>query len=301
MVNSSKIKELTHNPYRILPYLASKGLLKWVPDKLYLKLLFRARMGRKLNIKEPRTYNEKLQWLKLYDRNPLYEKLVDKYEVREYIASKIGEKYLIPLLGQYDNFEEIDFDKLPDQFVMKCTHDSGGLVICKDKSKLDIEAAREKINKSLKRNYYYHSREWPYKNVKPKIIIEKYMVDESGFELKDYKFFCFNGDPKSLFIATDRGIDTRFDFFDMKFNHFPFWQHYKNSNKKINRPAGFEEMVKLSEILSEGIPHVRVDFYDINGEIYFGELTFYHFSGMERFYPNKYDEIFGDWLDIPSK
>lgn len=298
-MSNYKIKRLISNPYLIFPYLSSKRMLNWVPDKTYLELLFHARMGKKLNIDNPKTFSEKLQWLKLYDRNPMYEKLVDKYEVREYISKKIGEKYLIPLLGKYDNFEEINFDKLPSQFVMKCTHDSGGLVICKDKSQLDIEAARKKINKSLKRNYYYHGREWPYKNIKPKIIIEKYMVDESGFELKDYKFFCFNGEPKSLFIATDRGIDTRFDFFDMKFNHLPFWQHYRNSNKKINKPTGFKEMIELSEILSEGIPHVRVDFYDINGQIYFGELTFYHFSGMERFYPNKYDEIFGDWLDLP--
>ncbi|MFA2832067.1 ATP-grasp fold amidoligase family protein [Bacillus paranthracis] len=298
-MSNYKIKRLISNPYLIFPYLSSKRMLNWVPDKTYLELLFHARMGKKLNIDNPKTFSEKLQWLKLYDRNPMYEKLVDKYEVREYISKKIGEKYLIPLLGKYDNFEEINFDKLPSQFVMKCTHDSGGLVICKDKSQLDIEAARKKINKSLKRNYYYHGREWPYKNIKPKIIIEKYMVDESGFELKDYKFFCFNGEPKSLFIATDRGIDTRFDFFDMKFNHLPFWQHYRNSNKKINKPTGFKEMIELSKILSEGIPHVRVDFYDINGQIYFGELTFYHFSGMERFYPNKYDEIFGDWLDLP--
>ncbi|MGO4499663.1 ATP-grasp fold amidoligase family protein [Paenibacillus sp. 2RAB27] len=273
----------------------------WIPDKVYLKLLFQHRMGKKLNLENPTTYNEKLQWLKLYDRKPEYTEMVDKHEVRKYIGETIGEEYLIPLLGVYNSFDEIDFSTLPDQFVMKCTHDSGGLVICKDKSKLDIEAARNKINISLSRNYYYHGREWPYKNIKPRIICEKYMVDESGVELKDYKFFCFDGEPKALFIATDRGIDTRFDFFDMEFNHLPFWQHYKNGVKKINKPVGFDDMIRLARILSKLIPHIRVDFYNINGKIYFGELTFYHFSGLEKFYPDKYDEIFGNWIIIPSK
>ncbi|WP_394238285.1 ATP-grasp fold amidoligase family protein [Niallia oryzisoli] len=273
----------------------------WIPDKVYLKLLFQHRMGKKLNLGNPTTYNEKLQWLKLYDRKPEYTEMVDKYEVRKYIEETIGEEYLIPLLGVYNSFDEINFTTLPDQFVLKCTHDSGGVVICKDKSKLDIEAVRKKINISLSRNYYYHGREWPYKNIKPRIICEKYMVDESGVELKDYKFFCFDGEPKALFIATDRGIDTRFDFFDMEFNHLPFWQHYKNGVKKISKPVGFDDMISLARILSKEIPHIRVDFYDINGKIYFGELTFYHFSGLEKFYPDKYDEIFGNWIVIPPK
>nr|WP_279663754.1 ATP-grasp fold amidoligase family protein [Ectobacillus ponti] len=301
MDRSAKVNKFLSNPYSIIPHLSSKGLLKWIPDKMYLKLIFRARMERKLNLTNPKTFNEKLQWLKLHDRNPLYVELVDKYKVRKYISNCIGEEYLIPLLGKYRSFEEIDFDSLPSQFVMKCTHDSGGLVICKDKSKLDIEVARRKINKSLNRNYYYYGREWPYKDIEPQIIVEKYMVDESGTELKDYKFFCFNGEPKFLYIATDRGVDTRFDFFDMEFKHLPFWQHYQNSEKTINRPPGFNEMIRLAKILSKGIPHVRVDFYDINGKIYFGELTFYHFNGLEKFYPDKYDEVFGSLIDLPDK
>lgn len=271
----------------------------FIPTKLYLKIQYKNFMGKNLDFKNPETFNEKLQWLKVYDRNPLYTDLVDKYKVRDYIADKIGEEYLIPLLGVYDSYKEIDFNVLPDQFVLKPNHTSGDVFICKDKSKIDYDTLEQQVNGWLKRKYYWVHREWPYKNVKPRIICEKYMVDESGFELKDYKFFCFNGEPKALFIATDRGIDTKFDFLDLEFNHLPFMQHYKNSTKKINKPAGFNQMIKLSKILSKGIPHVRVDFYDINGRVYFGELTLYHFSGLEKFNPQKYDEIFGGWLRLP--
>ncbi|GKX31761.1 glycosyl transferase [Vallitalea longa] len=296
-----KIIEVFNNPYKLISYFGEKGILKIIPDDIYLKLIYRGKMKKKLRFQNPKTFNEKLQWLKIYDRNPSYTQLVDKYDVRKYIARIIGEKYLIPLIGVWNRFEDIDFSKLPNQFVLKCNHDSGGLVICKNKSKLDIEAAKRKINKSLKRNYYYLGREWPYKNVKPKIICEKYMVDESGTELKDYKFFCFDGEPKALFVATDRDIDTRFDFYDTEFKHLPFMQHYKNGIKKIVKPVGFNEMVELASKLSKNIPHVRVDFYDIKGKIYFGELTFYHFSGFEKFEPEKYDEIFGSWIKLPSK
>lgn len=289
------------NPKKIIEFAGYKQLLNWIDDKAYLKLMYYLIFDKKLNLNNSKTFNEKLQWLKLYDRNPLYTKLVDKYEVRKYIAQTIGEEYLIPLIGVWDKFDDIDFSTLPNQFVLKCTHDSGGLVICKNKSKLDIEVARKKINKCLRRNYYYSGREWPYKDVKPRIVCEKYMVDESGVELKDYKFFCFDGEPKALFVATDRGIDTRFDYFDMDFNHLPFMQHYKNGVKKITKPKGFDKMVELAKKLSGSIPHVRVDFYDINGKVYFGELTFYHFSGFEKFEPEEYDEIFGKWIKLPLK
>src|SRR5699024_1618333 len=281
-----------------ISYLGGRGLLKWLPDDIYLKAIYRARMHKKLNLKNPITFNEKLQWLKINDRKPEYTQMVDKYEVRKYIEAQIGEEYLIPLLGVYDTFEEIDFDKLPNQFVLKCTHDSGGLVICKDKSTLNVEEAKEKINKSMNRNYYYNLREWPYKNVKPRIVCEKYMVDESGYELKDYKLFCFDGAPKAMFVATNRGVDTRFDFFDTDFNHMPVEQEYKNATTKIKRPKSLDEMIKLSKVLSKGLRHIRVDFYDINGKIYFGELTFYHFSGLKKFVLNKYDEVFGNWLKL---
>lgn len=300
MVKELKIKKLLNNPATLITYLNSKINLKWIPDKLYLKLLYKARLGEKLNLTDPQTFNEKLQWLKLNDRNPLYTQLVDKFEVRRYVNEKIGEEYLIPLIGVYDSFDEIDFDSLPNKFVLKCTHDSGGVIICKNKRKLDIAASKKKINELLKVNYYWLKREWPYKDVKPKIICEKYMEDNENRELRDYKFFCFNGKPKVAFIASDRGQDTRFDFFDLDFNHLPLKNYYKNSEKEIRKPYNFKEMIELSKRLSENIPHVRVDFYEVDGKVYFGELTFYHFSGMEKFEPEKYNQIFGEWIQLPK-
>ena len=270
-------------------------------DKKYLKILFKYLMKKECNLDNPKSYSEKLQWLKLYDRNPLYTNLVDKYNVREFIKNKIGEEYLIKCLGVWDDFDDIDFDKLPNQFVLKCTHDSGGLIICKDKSKLNLKKARKKINHCLKRNYFFNYREWPYKDVKPRIVAEEFMVDESGTELKDYKFFCFDGIVKSLFIATDRGIDTRFDFFDEKFNHLPFTNGHPNADMEIKKPAKYEEMIKIAEKLSEGIPHVRVDLYNINGKIYFGEMTFYNWSGLVAFEPEEWDYKFGEWINLPKK
>lgn len=272
-----------------------------LPDALFLKALFRLRVGYPLNLKNPQTFNEKLQWLKLHDRNPEYTKMVDKIDVKPYVASIIGEEHIIPTLGVYNCVEEIDFDALPDQFVLKCSHDSGGIVICSDKSKLDIETAKNKLRKGLKVNFYYQNREWPYKNVKPRIIAEKYMVDESGYELKDYKFFCFNGEPKALFIASDRGNpneETKFDFFDMEFNHLPFTNGHPNATHEVQKPCGFEKMKELAVKLSQNIPHVRVDFYDINGQIYFGELTFFHWSGMTPFEPKEWDYKFGEWIKL---
>jgi hypothetical protein len=277
--------------------------MDWMPDKMYLQLVYREKFGKKLNLKNPRTFNEKIQWLKLYDRKPIYTMMVDKYEVKSYVAKIIGQEHIIPTLGVWDSFEQIDFSSLPGQFVLKCTHDSGGLVICKDKSMLDIEAARRKINRSLSTNYYKWGREWPYKDVKPRIIAEEYMVDESGYELKDYKFFCFDGIPKAMFIATDRGVEnteTKFDFYDMNFKHLPFTNGHENSQKELRCPDTFEEMKRLAGLLSRGIPHVRVDFYDINGIVYFGELTFAHWSGMVPFKPDEWDYIFGEWIKLPD-
>lgn len=258
-------------------------------------------MRYKLDLENPRTFNEKLQWLKLHDRNPAYTQMADKYAVREYIKNTIGQEYLIPLLGVWDSFDEIDFDKLPNQFVLKCNHDSGSVVICKDKTEFDFESAKNTLTKSINMNYYYRCREYPYKNIAPKIIAEKYMVDESGYELKDYKFFAFDGSVKALFIATDRPHDTRFDFFDMEFNHLPIINGHPNTTKVLKRPECFDEMIKLAEILSVGIPHIRVDFYEINGRVYFGELTFYHWAGFTPFEPKEWDYTFGSWIKLPQK
>jgi hypothetical protein len=293
--------KIIKNPYKIVSYLGMKGLLKSLSDETYLKLLYRGFSGKNLNINSPQTFNEKIQWLKLYDRNPLYTGLVDKYEVRSYIRDKIGDEYLIPLLGVYNNFEDINFDELPNKFVLKCTHDSGGIVICKDKNKLDINKARKKINNSLSENFYYYGREWPYKNIKPRIICEKYMVDESDIELKDYKFMSFNGEIKCSFVCLNRNSDTglNVDFYDMDWNLMPFERHYPSSGGKINKPINFDKMIGFAKILSKDIPFLRVDFYEINGKVYFGELTFYPGSGFEGFNPEKYDELLGSWLELP--
>lgn len=280
------------------------GFYDSINDEEYLKRKFKAIMGEELNLDNPQTFNEKLQWLKLYDRKPQYTQMVDKYEVKKYVANIIGEEYIIPTLGVWDKFEDIDFDSLPNQFVLKCTHDSGGLVICTDKNKFDYKSAKKKISKCLKRNYYYLNREWPYKDVKPRIIAEKYMVDESGYELKDYKLFCFGGEPKLMFIATDRSNpdeETKFDFYDMDFNHLQIKNGHPNSNKDIPVPNSFEEMKVLASKLSKGIPQIRVDFYNINGKIYFGELTLFHWSGMVPFEPEEWDYKLGEWIELPSK
>lgn len=273
-------------------------------DKTYLKLQFRAQMGKWLDLENPQTFNEKLQWLKLYDRRPEYTMMVDKYAVKAYVAQQIGREYIIPTLGVWDRFEDIDFDTLPERFVLKCTHDSGGLVICRDKASLDLQMAREKLEKSLKRNFYFHGREWPYKNVKPRIIAETYMEDSHTGELRDYKFLCFDGEAKTLYVATERqttGEETKFDFFDMDYRHLPFCNGHPNAHCLPEKPKCFDEMRRLAEKLSKGIPHVRVDFYEVDGKVYFGELTFFHMSGFAPFDPAEWDVTFGSWITLPEK
>ena len=273
------------------------------PEK-YVKTLFYQRMGYPLNLECPRTYSEKLQWLKLYWHLPILTTLVDKYAVKEYVRKKIGDQYIIPTIAVWNRISDIRWNELPNQFVLKCTHDSGGLVICKDKAQLDRRQAIHRIKKSLSDNYFYFGYEWPYKNVKPRIIAEQYMEDSVTKELRDYKFFCFNGRVKALFIATDRNVtgkDVKFDFFDEYFNHLPFKQGHENAAIMPQKPVCFEEMKRLASQLSEGFPHVRVDLYEVDGRVYFGEMTFFHNSGWTKFDPEKWDDIFGSWLSLPSK
>lgn len=281
---------------RVAPYIKN--------DERYIRLKWWSTMDYSLNLKNPKTFNEKIQWLKLHDRNPEYIKMVDKVEAKKYVASIIGEEYIIPTIGVYEKVDDIDFEKLPKQFVLKCTHDSNGVVICKDKSTFDIKKAKTKLERGLAQSYYCYNREWPYKGVKPRIIAEKFMTDdENGAELKDYKWFCFDGTPKYLFIATDRftdGKQTKFDFYDTSFKHLPFTNGHPNASKAIKKPAGFEKMKEISACLSQGLPHVRVDLYDIKGKIYFGELTFYHWSGFMPFKPQEWDYKFGELITLPQ-
>lgn len=287
--------------------LSRYGLLDFLPDREFLKIAYHAKTGRRLNLDNPRGFNEKLQWLKLYNRDSRYPMMVDKYAVKLYVSQIIGEQYVIPTLGVWDSFDRIDFDTLPNQFVLKCTHDSGGLVICKDKSRLDKVMAEKKISDSLKRNYYWSGREWPYKSVRPQIIAEKYMTDSGSDrdtgDLKDYKFYCFNGTMRLMMINSDRNADcpTKADYFDRDYNWLDFTWGYQHAEERPNKPKNFETMVAIAEKLANGLPHVRVDLYECGEKIYFGELTFYDGSGFDIIEPIEWDYKIGEMLELPPK
>lgn len=281
-----------------------------IPDKWYLQMLYRRVFNKKLDLKNPKTFNEKLQWMKLYDRRPIYTTMVDKYAVKKYVADIIGEEYIIPTLAVWNKPEEIEWDSLPDQFVLKCTHDSGGLVICRDKSKLDKEAAMETLRKSLKRNYYKAGREWPYKNVPRRIIAEKYMeVKPQVKDLPDYKWYCFNGEPTYCQVIQDRSTIETIDFFDTEWKH----QEFVGLNPAAGpaagpaavepaRPANLETQIKLARELSKNMPFSRIDLYCIDDKSWFGEITLYPTSGTSgTFTPDKYNEILGDMIKLPGE
>lgn len=272
-----------------------------LPDKMFLKHVFKKKMGKNLNLREPKSFNEKMQWLKLYDRNSIYTTMVDKYEAKVYVSNIIGEEYIIPTLGIWDKFEDINFEELPEQFVLKCTHDSGGLVICRDKKQFDFTKAKDKINMCLKKNYYYAWREWPYKNVKPRIIAEKYMVDSKINELRDFKFFCFDGRVRCYKVDFDRFADHHANYYDKEGNLLPFGEleYPPKYDNQLEMPDTIIEMERLAEKLSQEIPFLRVDFYDVNGKIYFGELTFYPASGLGKFTTDDWDETLGGWIKLP--
>lgn len=275
----------------------------WIPDKMYIKWMFRLKMGKRLDLKTPQTFNEKLQWLKLYNRKPEYTTMVDKFAVKEYVSKIIGEKYIIPTLGVWDRPEDIDWDSLPDRFVLKTTHGGGntGVIICKNKSSFDRQKAIDKLHQSLKQDLYKVLREWPYKNVPRRILAEQYL-DGGSNDLPDYKFFCFDGVVKALFVGTERGSgDVKFDYFDADFNHLDLIQQHPMSGRQLEKPICFEEMKKVSSKLSRGIPHVRVDLYNVNGNVYFGEMTFTHHGGIVPFHPEKWDYEFGSWLVLSKK
>ena len=273
-------------------------------DKAFIKCLFYSCIGKRLDLKSPKTYNEKLNWLKIYDHNPLYTTLVDKYAVKDYVSKIIGDKYVIPTLGVWDKPEDIEWDKLPDRFVLKTTHGGGGdgVVICKDKASLDVNKALLTLQRGMKTDPFKRSREWPYKNVPKRIIAEKYMEDTTYGELRDYKFFAFDGEVKAMFIATDRGSgNVKFDFFDENFNHLDLVQTHPLSGLSFQKPEEFEVMKEIASKLSKGIPHVRVDLYVVDGRVYFGEMTFFHHGGIHPFHPSKWDDVFGSWIKLPSR
>lgn len=273
-------------------------------DEQYLKLMFPLSLGYPLNLEDPKTFNEKLQWLKLYNKNPLYTTLVDKYAVKEWVAEKIGSQYVIPTLGVWDDARKIDFDALPEKFVLKATHDGGGIsvIVCKNKQAFDRKTAIKQLNQCLHRKHSKGSLEWVYEDVPPRIIAEEYMEDSKTGELRDYKFFAFDGFVPALFVATERGTGhVKFDYFDADFKHLDLKQSHPNADFPIIKPESFEEMKHIASVLSKGIPHVRVDLYEVNGKVYFGEMTFFHYGGNTPFYPASWDRTFGDWIKLPPK
>ena len=302
----SKVKtaiSLFSTPGKMIVPLAELGLFNWMPDELYLKMVYYGEIGKTLNLKNPVTFNEKLQWLKLYDRKPIYQTMVDKYEVKQYVADIIGEKYVIPTLGIWDHVEDIPFKDLPDQFVLKCTHDSGSVVICKDKNDFDNERAKEKLRKKQRHSTYWFGREWPYKNMKPRIIAEKYLEDRSTAEQRDYKFFCFNGIAKCFKIDFDRFKEHHAHYFSvdgslLKVAEAAYPPDYSRARRI---PKHILQIKELAEQLSKVSPFLRADFYDVDGSIYFGELTFYPASGLNKFIYEGNDEMLGSWLTIPSE
>ena len=296
-----RILKALKNPKLALLYLLGTKLGRIFSDKTYLKIKYRIVFGKKLNLKEPKTFNEKLQWLKLNDRKPQYTTMVDKYEAKKYIADRIGEQYVIPTIGVWDSFDDIDFDKLPDKFVLKCTHNSQGLVICRDKQKLDYQKIRKEVAKSLKNNFYWHCREWQYKNVVPRVMVEQYMEDSKGVgrNLNVFKIFCFNGEPK-LFqvIQNDKTKEETIDYFDVSWNRLDIRQNYPNSETHLKRPVNLEQMLEIAKKLSEGFPFLRVDLYEVNGKIYFSELTFHSDAGFAKFQPEEWDFNLGNFINI---
>lgn len=294
-----KVHNIFKSPKLVLNYLMNKRVFNCLNDETFLKIKYKNIMGKKLNLKNPQTFNEKLQWLKIYDRKPIYTKMVDKYEAKIYAKNIIGNEYIIPTLGIYNSFDEIDFEKLPKQFVMKPTHTSGNVYICLDKNDIDYKKLRKLTKKWLRINYYWMHREWPYKNVKPRIIIEEYIGDLSRDNVKDYKFFVFNGNFAYSFVCSERKTNLKFTFFDKNGEFLDITQDNCPNDKKISKPIKYQEMVELSKKLAKDAIQLRIDFYEVNSKIYFGELTFFDSAGFGKFDPEEWDYKIGEMLELP--
>lgn len=303
------------NPRLIVSYLGHRGCFRSMSDEVYLGICYRAYIGKKLNLTHPRGFNEKLQWLKINDRNPAYTMMVDKYQVKQWVANTIGEEYVIPTLAAWESVDEIDLSLLPECFVLKTNHDSGCVAICSNRNTFDFESRKNILRARMQRNYFWGGREWPYKNVKPLIFAEAFLDPKSvcdcpasdsreksndiSADLVDYKFMCFGGKVKCIFTCSGRSSgDMRVDFFDLEWNHLPFARHYPTSEIPPEAPQNLKKLIDAAEKLSQGIPFVRVDFYEVSGRNYFGEMTFYPGSGLEEFSPEDWDIVLGDWIDL---
>lgn len=276
-------------------------MLKFIPDIPMLKIEYRLKTGKRLDIKNPKTFNEKLQWLKIHDRNPKYTTMADKFGVRKYITETIGEQYLVPIYGCWNSVDEIPFEELPNSFVLKCTHDSGSVILCKNKADIDLEEVKKKLNRRLHKNAFWWAREWPYKNIKPRIIAEHYLMDGENDYLPVYKFFCFNGEPKIIQqIQNDKQDDETVDYFSTEWERLNMMQRFPNSKHPVEKPNRLGEMLEIARKLSSGISFLRVDMYSINEHILFSEHTFYTDAGYSVFEPEteNWDERLGEWIDL---
>lgn len=277
--------------------------LRLLPDRAYIKLQYHHILGTWPDLKSPKTFNEKMQWLKLNAHKPEYTMMADKYLVKKYISEVLGGVFVIPTLGVWECVEQIEYEKLPNQFVLKCTHDSGSVVICRDKRNFDIDKANKKLAEAMRKNGFWYGREWPYKNITPRIIAEQYLEDSVSETIRDYKFFCFNGIPKFIYISEglENHATARMAFYDFDGNKMPFHRDdYKQFDIDPVMPSNTEEMRKLSEKLAKNIPcpFVRIDFYSIYGRTYFSEITFTPCSGYMPLAPSEWDEILGGWLNL---
>lgn len=303
MANLKTVVKIAKNPSSTIRILGSKGVFNWLPDKPYLKLLYRAETGRKLNLENPKTFNEKLQWLKINRKIPEYQVYVDKYEVRKYVSEILGEGYLIPLIAVYKTVEEIDWEKLPDKFVLKCNHGSGANIICRAKEHLNYDKAKRKLKQWLRRNYYWFGREWPYKYIEKKIVVEELLEEGETGDLHDYKFWVFNGKVKFINVHFHESGKTKINIYDRSWNLQKFGMVYDNDlNIHHEKPKNLDRMIEDAERIALDISSefLRVDFYNVDGKIYFGEITFYPTSGFIRFFPchDKLDKMYGEMLEL---
>ena len=296
---NKKILQALKNPYYACELVLNQ-FARYVSDEKYIKWKYYLNFHQKLNLDNPQTFNEKLQWLKLYDRKPEYTKMVDKCEAKNYVASIIGKEYIIPTLGVWEKFDDIDFAKLPNRFVLKCTHDSASVVLCKDKTTFDHSAAREKLTEALKTDYYhYDGRQWAYKGIRRRIIAEEYLDEGNNASLTDYKFMVFGGKCKCVFVCAGRQSRLRLDAYDMDWQLMPFTRNrHRNMKERALRPQCYDTMLMLAEKIAGFVdnPFVRVDFYQVDGKVYFGEVTFYPEGGLGSFKPKEWDYRLGEWI-----
>lgn len=301
MGRGKKIIQYIKNPYKFINYLGVKGKLNFIPDDIYLKLIYRARVGKKLNLKNPQTLTEKMQWQKLYDRKEIYHNYVDKFLVREIIKKKLGEEYLIPLIKVYDNQEQIDWDELPEKFVLKATHTSGDVIVCDDKSKLDINKSKEIISRWFKRDYYPVSREWPYKGLKPRVVCEEFLSENGNVPL-DYKIMCFNGKPETIEVNKGRFINHTIEIYDTEWNKLNVYtDDYGFVDTLTPKPDKLDEILCVARRLSEGLMQCRIDLYYVNDRIYFSEITFFSGAGFDSYKPESFDKYLSDKFIIPER